>query len=154
MSIPTVGETQSEYPETLQSSPVDVGQAVNSESGEMVARIEQQLAADAEYAADSQSAVPTKAAKDICLTLAERLAPHVVLAPQLKAGAFVEDEGGISLVLQSLVTDRRVNYRIPRQGGSLTVIQIDERMVAKSTTVSLDDRSATREFAKWVTTRA
>jgi hypothetical protein len=71
----------------------------------------------------------------------------------LKAGAFVEDEGGISLVLQSLVTDRRLTYRISPQGDRVTVIQIDEGMEAKTTTVSSDDRAKTRELAKWVTTR-
>ncbi|MDM8007417.1 MAG: hypothetical protein QUV05_14860 [Phycisphaerae bacterium] len=96
---------------------------------------------------------PTSSAIGICRALVQRLAPHVALARQLKAGAFVEDEGGISLVLQSLVTDRRLTYRISPQGDRVTVIQIDEGMEAKTTTVSSDDRAKTRELAKWVTTR-
>jgi hypothetical protein len=126
---------------------------VVSKSLEFVGRIEQQLAMDSDEAADPESVTPTSSAVGTCLTFAEQLAPHVALAPQLKAAAFAEDEGGISLVLQSLVTDRRLNYRIPPQGDRVTVIQIDERMEAKSTTISFSDRAATRELAKWVTTR-
>jgi hypothetical protein len=152
--VPTVGELwQTQTEAVCQSDSVDVGQVVDKESRELVARVVRQLAVDPDEADDPERVAPTSSAVRTCLTFTERLAPHVALAPQLKVAAFVEDEGGISLVLQSLVTDRRLSYRIPPEGDRVTVIQIDERMDAKSTTVSLSDRAATRELAKWVRTR-
>lgn len=132
---------------------VDVGGVLAQECLELAARIDHQLASDSGKAAGTESMAPTSSAIGTCRAFVQRLAPHIALAPQLKVGAFVEDEGGISLVLQSLVTDRRLNYRIPPQGDHVTVIQIDERMQAKSMSLSVDDRAAIRELAKWVTTR-
>ena len=48
----------------------------------------------------------------------------------LSAIKSAEDEGGISLVLQSLTTDRRLNCRIAPDGSTCSAIRIDERMEA------------------------
>lgn len=129
-------------------------QLVDREASELVERIELKLAEDEEEALLSDDVAPAPNAVQACLRLARRFAPHVALAPRLKSGAFTEDDGGISLVFQSLVTDRRVTCRIDPRGTRVSAIRIDEGMRADSPVMSLDNRDAPRELAEWVTKRA
>lgn len=131
----------------------DFERLVERESREFIERIEMKLIDDREEADVGDDVAPSHAAVQMCLDLARRLAPHVVLAPQVKSGAFSEDNGGISLVLQSLVTDRRLDVQITPEGTVLSAIRIDEHMQADSVTVSLNDPNAPRELAEWVTSR-
>jgi hypothetical protein len=130
--------------------PFDFESFVRRASRKFVERIERKLVDDREEADD---VAPTPAAVQTCSDLARRLAPHVVLAPQLKSGAFTEDNGGISLVLQSLVTDRRLDVRIAPEGTVLSAIRIDERLQADSIALSVNDPNAPKELAEWVTSR-
>ncbi len=122
-------------------------------SAELVERIEFKLKEDRAEAEISEDTAPSPGAVDVCLSLARRVAPHIALAPRLKWAAFTEDDGGISLVLQSLVTDRRLNCRIAPDGSIVSVIRIDESMQADSMRVLLTDANVPRELAGWVTKR-
>jgi len=132
---------------------VDFQKLVDQRSCKLVERIELKLAEDREEADFGDDVAPTQRAAEACLRLAQRLAPHIALAPRLKSGAFTDDDGGVSLVLQSLVTDRRVSCRVPPGGTDITVIRVDESMQADTIPITLDDPSAPRELAAWVTKR-
>lgn len=139
------------------SAPTDLAEyngLVSRQSRRLVEQIECKLTNDREECRQDNEIGPTSRAFQVCVRIAQRLAPHVALAPQLKFGAFTEDDGGVSLVLQSLITDRRLNCRIPPEGAPLTAIRIDEHMGAESLEFSLTDRNAPRELAEWVTKRA
>jgi hypothetical protein len=140
-------------PADVGSEPPDFSSMVDRRSRELVERIELKLLEDREEADCSGDTAPTARAFHTCLSLAQRLAPHVALAPRLKSGAFTEDNGGVSLVLQSLVTDRRLNCRIAPDGVAVSAIRIDERMRASSAPVALNDPNVPKELAEWVTSR-
>jgi hypothetical protein len=116
-------------------------------------RIQKHLQDDREDVVLEGGVVPSKVAIDKCLALARLVAPRIALAPRLKSAAFVEEAGTVSLVLQSLVTDRRLNYRVSTDGGQLSVTRIDEAMDLEELQVSIDDANTLRELAGWVTTR-
>lgn len=140
------------WPETLHSNEmVDFENLVDRRASQLVERIKQKLMEDSAHARGSEDVTPSETAIATCLALARRLAPHVALAPHLKSGAFTEDGGGISLVLQSLVTDRRLNCRVTADGSAVSAIRIDECMEAECHAISLDDPNAARELAEWVT---
>ena len=146
----TGGEPEAEFPEG-----VDVlerlSQAVRSVLDEIEATLQenrQEGILHGEICAN-QTAVAT--CKRMALLIIDRL-----LAPPrgLKWGAFGEDGGGVSLVLQSLISDRRVDFRISPDGACLTAIRIDENMRSESVVLSVTDRDALRERAGWVNQRA
>jgi len=147
------GMTPKALDATHQSQLLDFDKLVEQNTRELVERIELKLLEDREEADCSGDTAPTARAFHTCLSLAQRLAPHVALAPRLKSGAFTEDNGGVSLVLQSLVTDRRLNCRIAPDGVAVSAIRIDERMRASSAPVALNDPNVPKELAEWVTSR-
>jgi hypothetical protein len=144
-----------EWPHTVCAKELaDFGHVVRREAQQLIERVELKLEEDREEAVATDEVAPSEPAIRTCLTLAKRLAPHVALVSRLRTGAFTEDDGGISLVFQSLVTDRRIDCRIAADGASVSVLRIDERMQATSAPISLSDAEVPRELAEWVTRRA
>ncbi len=68
----------------------------------------------------------------------------------MKYAAFVEEEGGISVTFQSVVTDRRVNFRISRDGSSLTIVSVDSDGRADSNPTHFNDIRLVRNWAEWL----
>lgn len=121
---------------------------------EFVRRIQQDLDDAIQDAWETGEPAPSEAAYDTCLRLARRVAPLAAPAPRLKGVAFTEETGAVSLVLQSLVTDRRVDFRITVDGRVIDALRIDEDMRPESFTFSMDQSDLPRELARWVTNRA
>ena len=95
-------------------------------------------------------------ASDLAVDRCKRIATHIQewLAPSsgLKWAAFGEETGSVSLVLRSVVTDRRVDFRISPDGLKVSAICIDAELAATLVPIALDDRNALRERAAWVHT--
>jgi len=119
-----------------------------------VDRIQYDLDDAIQDARETGEPAPTKAVYDACMRLAGCVAPLAALAPRLKRAAFTEETGAVSLVLQSLVTDRRVDFRIAVDGRVIDALRIDENMRPESFTFSMDQSHLPRELARWVTNRA
>lgn len=133
---------------------VDVDSLLREAKEELPRRIRINLAEDMEDAVASGEIGPTNDAVEACLRLAERVAPHVALAPRLKCAAFVEGNGVVALVLQSLVTDRRLTCRFAADGLTMVIYRIDEGMEADQEVMRTDAANAPRELGEWVTKRA
>lgn len=88
-----------------------------------------------------------------CRRLAVNIAPWLVRSSGRKWAAFGEDTGGVSLVLRSVLTNRRVDYRISADGLHISAVHIDENLSAKSVPRMVDDRTGLRESATWVHSR-
>lgn len=144
------GEREPEFPEV-----VDVSEHLCRAARCVLNEIEATLREDRQEGilhgevCANQTAVATS--KRIALQIVDWLS-----APPsgMKWGAFGEDGGGVSLVLQSLITDRRVDFRISPDGARLTAIHIDENMRCESVVLSVTDGDALRERAGWVNERA
>lgn len=130
-----------------------VDELVRDGTLELQRRIRRHLEEDAEDAVASGEVATPQPAFAACLRLGERLAPHLVLAPGLKYAAFTE-EGVVGLVLQSLVTDRRLTCRFTPDGRKMMVLRISERMKTVQSTIAVDDGNVPRELAEWVIKRA
>lgn len=126
---------------------------VRNEALKFQDKIEYRLHQDIREAQASNEITPNPTAVKTCLGLVREFAPHAVLAPRLKSGVFAEESGDLSFVLQSLVTDRRLTFRISNDGEIVFAIRIDEHMKADSLPLKLCDSNALRELAEWVTTR-
>lgn len=120
----------------------------------LVRQIEFNLEEDVEEALAAADVAPTSEAIEACIQIIRRIAPHVALALKLKCAAFGEEDGGVSLVLQSMVTNRRLTCRIAADGSTMIVHAIEETMAPTKITLSTNDASAPRELAAWVTTNA
>jgi len=88
-----------------------------------------------------------------CRRLAVKIAPWLARSSERKWAAFGEDTGGVSLVLRSVLTNRRVDYRISADGLHISAVHIDENLSAKSVPRMVDDRTGLRESAAWVHSR-
>jgi hypothetical protein len=138
----------SRVPETLDArGPVQFSQIIECRSREIIERVEGQLADDE---SDPEDVTPTSLARLTCSKWIRKIAPRVALASRLKVAAFTEDSSGVSLVLQSLLTDRRVNIRIGPDGRVLGAICTDEHMDVRTRP---DEPDLPRELAEWVTSR-
>lgn len=122
-----------------------LGQAVDR----LIQQTKDDLAQATEEAVEYDEASPSNEATRACRTISNSLAPHLALAPQLRWAVFAEDDGGVSLVAQSLISDRRLSCIISRE-GSVSVLAIDEKMSTKRESVDLADRDAWRRWANWV----
>jgi hypothetical protein len=131
----------------------DVNHIIKDATDALVESVEAALAQDEDDARQTGNAAPSPDARAACLRLSRHLAPHVAFAPRLKWAAFTEEDGGISLVAQSLVTDRRINCRIRADGSAITAVRIDEHMQTETFPVLLANPDIGRELAEWVTTR-
>lgn len=136
------------------SDAVDLPELLENADLAFVKRIRANLEQDRRDAADSGDALPSEPGIQACLSLAELVAPCVALAAKLKWAAFTEETGAVSLVLQSAVTDRRVNFCISADGTNASCIRIDEFMKSEQIDVRLDDANTVRELARWVARRA
>jgi hypothetical protein len=147
-------EEERGYPQTIcLNEEANLPEMIGFAARRLVEQVECKLEEDRGDAEREAETPPSPAAVDACLSLAKHLAPHLALAIRLKWGAFTEEDGGISLVVQSLVTDRRLNCRIGSDGSSVSTIRIDEHMHAETTAISVDDAKP-KELAAWVTSRA
>lgn len=115
--------------------------------------IERHLREDSADIREEGGVCPTQRAIETCLSLARKIVPSIVFAPELESAAFVEQTGAIALVLQSLQTHRRLTYRISPDGCEVSVLQIDENMAVQTTDVGIDDNRGLREPAEWVNAR-
>ena len=88
-----------------------------------------------------------------CRRIAIKIAPWLAPSSGLKWAAFGEDTGGVSLVLRSVITDRRVDFTISADGLRISAVSIDENLTARSVPLGVDDRSSLRENAAWVHSR-
>ena len=92
---------------------------------------------------------PSSVAIDICTQLSTMLAQQLALSSSLKWAAFSEDEGGLSLVIQSLLTDRRLSFKITSD-GDISVVQIDENMETDMYSISLSKEDELARLGTWV----
>lgn len=116
--------------------------------------IKQKLCEDREEAITLKENQPTYKAIKACLQVAKYVEPHVLKhLSTLKWGPFTLDTGGISLVLQSLSTDRRLSCDIPPSGNDLSVTGIDKHMVISGCNVFSNDKEGWAKLAKWVITK-
>ena len=111
------------------------------------------LREDCNDAIESGDQLPTVAASESCMRLARLIAPTVAMHPAIKRAAFSENDGSVSLVLQSLASDRRVTYRIDADGRRVNVLATDEHMQSTGLAAQLTDTSSMKERAEWVVHR-
>lgn len=111
------------------------------------------LREDREDALESGDPSPGEAAIESCMQLVKLIAPVAAMNPAIRRAAFSEDDGSVSFVLQSLVTDRRVSYRIDANGRSVNILAIDEQMHPSSLVALLTDTDTLKEKAEWVAQR-
>ena len=98
-----------------------------------------------------KSDIPWRSAINACVELSAKLSLFIADHPEVKSAAFVDEGGGVSLVLQSIETKRRVNFLIEPNGLAANVCQLDEALAITHSRVELMDSKATRECAEWVT---
>lgn len=111
----------------------------------MFAELEESL----REARDLGEAVPTETSLRACRSIAQRLAVHVGLAPKVKSAVFLENSGHLALVLQSLLTHRRLTLRVRESAASIEAVQTDE-WVRTQTSVWAPDAIDARELAEWL----
>ena len=139
---------------TYAPSIVNVSTLLEQARSAFVGRIRTNLEQDRRDAAETDDAAPSDPAGRACLSLAKLVAPCVALATELKWAAFTEETGAVSLVLQSALMDRRVNFCISANGTNVSCIRIDESMKSAQFDVRLDDANTVEEMARWVAGRA
>lgn len=147
-------ERESDLTTSDQAFPIDANSTSNAAlTARFVEHIETDLSEGAEDASAEGIAVNGDAILS-CVELAKAAAPHVTRAPRLKSAAFIEDDGTVSLVLQSFATDRRLNFRIGKSDLRITAFRINEEMISSAVAVSGPDSHAVRELVEWVVNRA
>lgn len=99
---------------------------------------------------DVESPTPSAAVRITCLCLAWHIAPYVTPDPELKCVAFVEDDGGVLLVVHSLRAHRRLTFCMSQDGQAVSVTSIDEEVRSSQFAVSKDDLNRVRELGEWV----
>lgn len=97
--------------------------------------------------------VPTTAAISRCRELARNMPLQVTRSRKVLIAAFIGDDSTVSLVVQSLLTDRRVNCKISQDGTSIYVLKTDERMTVRPEPLSHVDDNTMPRLALWVTSR-
>lgn len=119
-------------------------------------RIEVALSQNMEDAQDSDGIIVQPRAVRALLSIARQFAPYMTMTSfaLLRFGAFVEDDGCLALVIQSLESDRRLTCRVSPDGNSIRVIRIDERMSSAVSRLDPLDGDAPRELAEWVQGKA
>lgn len=116
--------------------------------------IETQLNDDLEEASALGEVGPSRAAIEGCKNVAQAVGPKIIMKPALRCAAFSEGDGGASLVIQSLVSDRRVNLRVLSDGTTVQGLEIDENMNSSSFVAKVSDYKTLKERAAWVIRRA
>ena len=95
-------------------------------------------------------AAPTQATIDTCLAIASNLSTTVASKPSLKYAAFVEESGGISLVLRSGQAGRRANFRISPGGCQVAVVAVTSQGRASTNPARIDDTETLRGWIEWL----
>jgi len=104
--------------------------------------------------ADTDLALPEiRRAMQTCLRFARKLAPHIALSSNLKFAAFVEEDGVVSLGIQSLTADRRINLEIHGASQRAEVHSIDEHMHSEHSILHVNNTRSIQELAEWVRKR-
>ena len=159
MWVPAAGRSNS-IDQSLSSTRAQPSESLDTEEldtllpgsvSAFVERIQSDLDDDIRDARDTDEPAPSKAACDACIRLARCVACKVVLTMDLKSAAFTEDDGAVSLGIQSLITKRRVDFLIAVTGTSVIATQIDESMQIRSYRFSTDNLEETRRLSGWVT---
>jgi len=130
-----------------------VEEARRDESSVFVRRIHGDLEDDIQDAGAELSISETECARRTCLRFARKIAPHIALGPDLKFAGFVEEDGVVSLGIQCLTADRRINLEIQGRSLSAEVHSIDEHMHSEHFHLHVDDTQSIRELAEWVRER-
>ena len=112
--------------------------------------VELDIAEDVEAARSEGEPDPTTDAIATCRWIAGLIAPLMSDAPRLKSAAFTQENGGISFVIQSLSTRRRVEFRIPPEENNISTIKVDENLGLERRVVGKNQPDALLELAKWV----
>lgn len=120
----------------------------------LVDNIESNLLEDVRDSDLDTSDIPWQTAISACVDLSAKLSLFLADHFEVKSAAFVDEGGGVSLVLQSIETKRRVNFLIEPDGLAANVCQLDEGLALTHSRVELMDSQATRECAEWVTIKA
>lgn len=94
------------------------------------------------------------AAISTCKLLAAQASQWLLFSAGMKWAAFGDTEGGVSLVLRSEKTNKRLDFKIAGDGLSVCAIQIDKTLTTTSAPVALDDHRRIRECAAWVSRQA
>jgi hypothetical protein len=120
----------------------------------IVRRVRDYLEEDIDDAHTEGTAAPTHEAVDACVKLARLLAPRIAEEPALKWAPYGRDDGGVSFAIQSLATDRRIDFDISTDGKTVSGLQIDEAMISTRFQITIPNDRALREKAEWVMRRA
>lgn len=151
---------ETQFPARSQVEPADAQDCVevpgllSKSVAAFVERVKEDLRQDCQDAITDGDPVASRRACDTCLSFARLLAPHVALSPRLKWAAFCEDAGAVSLVLQSLVTNRRLNCTVSADGTRIRVIRTHERTISEDLPSLSADVRVARELGGWVANRA
>lgn len=116
--------------------------------------IESTLMEDREEGVIHDEFCASDAAISTCKLLAVQASQWLLFSAGMKWAAFGEAEGGVSLVLRSEETDRRLDFKIPGDGLGVSAIRVDENLRTTSAPVALDDHRRIRECAAWVSSQA
>jgi len=85
-----------------------------------------------------------------CTSFYERMSTSLVFSSDLKNAIFVEGDGDVSLIIQSLLTNRRVNCSFFNSKNRCHVFCIDENMKCSTRTIDGSSMTEPREIAAWV----
>ena len=96
---------------------------------------------------------PTQATINACLAVASTLSDIVASKPNLKYAAFVEESGGISLVLRSERAGRRANFRVSPDGLQLSVVTVSSHGQTGTNSVRIDDTQQLQGWVEWLDPR-
>lgn len=133
---------------------VAVRSHLEHEASKLVGRLFARLAEDMDDMVREASRVPAQSIISKIRDVAEAVALYVALTPRLKAALFLEDDGSLAFVAQSLLTDRRLTIRLDSDGRQFEIVRTDEHMQTVRDVVGQLDGSANKELAEWVTRRA
>lgn len=124
-----------------------------TEAQRFLEMIEQNIADDFADIFREGGTVPTQPTIDACLAIASTLSGIVAMEPTLKYAAFVEESGGISLVLRSELAGRRANFRISPDGRQIAVVAVTSQGQASTNPVRIDDTETLRGWVEWLRKR-
>lgn len=122
------------------------------EEEQIPSRIERSLREDRDEGVEHDEDVANDAAVAICMTLGGAIRTLLAHPPGgFKWAAFGEAGGNACLVLQSSVTDRRVDFVIrPGKPEVVYAVSIDEILTAQRTSMTVEDVALIRKFGEWV----
>lgn len=116
-----------------------------------LARIREDLIETTNLAIAEGDRPPTPAAKKGCEELARSILPILSGFDDLAIAVFDEDEGRVSLVVQSLEVDRRVAFEILADGTDVLIVTTDEALNIQRSLFPLSRVDLLEESARWVT---